>query len=175
MGHGRQLMARRPIKGIGRVRRILRGLPEAMRGEIVDVLEDGGREIAAEMAGRTPMRTGALRSGIKYRVLRRSMRLRVGLIDAPKVRNKLFYGRILDLGRKAQSVTVRRRIAGVAVPGGGKAGAMAAVAKYTMRVRGIAPKRFITGRYRDLRTKITTRLKGAWTRALGTIAGGAND
>jgi hypothetical protein len=165
-------MARSRIKGVAKVKRIMRALPDAMRDQIADALEQSGKDLAAEMSGRTPSRTGALRAGIKWRVLRKTMRLRVGLIDAPKVRNKLFYGRILDLGRKAQTVTVNRRIAGVAQPGGGKAVAGARVAKYTMRVRAIAPKRFVTGRYPDLRAKINDRLRGVWTRALSKIAGG---
>lgn len=168
-------MAKRRWSGMNRVRRILRNLPDAMQVEMGDALEDSGREIAAAMAGRTPERTGALRKGIKYRVLRKSLRLRVGLIDAPRVRNKLFYGRILDLGRKAQTVTVRRRIAGVAQPGGGKALPGARVAKYLMRVRGIAPKRFVTGRYPDLRAALNQRLRGIWDRALRRVAGGADD
>lgn len=164
-------MARSRLKGLPRVRRIMRGMPDAMREEIADALEESGPELAAEMSGRAPNRTGALRAGIKWRVLRKTMRLRVGLIDAPRVRNKLFYSRILDLGRKAQTVTVNRRIAGVAQPGGGKAVEGARVARYTMRVRAIAPKRFVTGRYPDLRAKINRRLRGIWSRALNKIAG----
>lgn len=168
-------MAKRRWKGVGRVRRIMRGLPDSMRAEIVDTLEESGLDIAAQMVGRTPDRTGALRKGIKYRVLRQSLRLRVGLIEAPKIRNKLFYGRILDLGRKAQTVRVRRRIAGVAQPGGGKALPGARVAVYMMRVRAIAPKRFVTGRYPDLRAVLNQRLRGIWDRALRRVAGGGDD
>lgn len=147
----------------------MRALPDAMREEVGDALEEGGRTIAAAMAERTPMRTGAARKGIKYRVLRRQMKLRVGLIDAPKARNKLFYVRILDLGRKAKTVTASRYV------GGGAGGTPRRRIKYLMRVRAIAPKRFITGRYTDLRTALNEKLRGIWDRALGRIAGGSDE
>ena len=147
----------------------MRALPEAMREEIGDALDESGRAIAAAMVERTPTRTGALRKGIKHRVLRRQMKLRVGMIDAPKARNKLFYGRILDLGRKAQTVTVSRYV------GGGASGSPRRRVKYLMRVRAIAPKRFVTGRYPDLRNALNEKLRGIWDRALRRISGGGDE
>lgn len=152
-------MARR-WRGSRSFRRLMRNLPDAMHGEMADAIDDGSRDILAEMVARAPSRRGALRAGLKRRVLRKTLRARIGLIGPPKERNRLFYARILDLGRKAQSVRVKRR-----KPKGG-------VSAYVMKVRAIAGKRFITGRMPELRTALNRRLKGIWDRALKRVSGG---
>jgi hypothetical protein len=78
----------------------LKRLPESVRQEIVRELDRAGREILPVMQSRAPVRTGATRAGLSYRVLRGSLRLLVGLISTPLGRAKLFYARIQDLGRK---------------------------------------------------------------------------
>lgn len=161
------------LSGGRRFRRIMKGLPDAMRGQLVSVLNSGGRAILSAMRARAPRRTGALRAGLSYRVLPKSLRLRVGLLG--RGRGKLFYARIQDLGRKGQTVSVRRRIAGVAQAGGGKAKPGARAAQYLMRVRPMEGKRFITGRFPELKSTIGNALRGIWTRALRSIAGGGGE
>lgn len=166
-----------------RFRRLLRGLPEAMRSQLVGVLERGGPILQGAMRVRAPKRTGFGVQGIKYRVYPKSLRLRVGLIDTPAGRAKRFYMRIQDLGRRAQTVTVRRRrrVAsefdprGILRTGrGNRKRAEDIVATYQMRVRAMAPKRFVTGKYPELRRAIGGALRGIWTRALNTLAGGSD-
>ncbi len=163
---------RRRWRGDKTFRRVMKGMPDAVRKEMADVLVDGGRDIRRMMAARAPRRTGALQQGILCRVLPKTLKLRVGLIGTKRGRAKLFYGRILDLGRKAQVVSVRRRkVAGSVLSRGRKV----AGATYQMRVRAIAPMRFITGRYGDARSIIQKRLRGIFDRALKNLAGGGND
>lgn len=150
---------RRRVKGAASVRRVLRALPDAARAEILDVMEAGSVDLHRLIVANTPRRTGDLRAGIKRRVLKQTMRMQVGLIGTKKGRAKLFYGRILDLGRKAQSVRVNRKGART----------------YVMRVRRIAPKRFVSGRYPDVRKIMNARLKGIWDRVLRTAATGGSD
>lgn len=148
------------VQGAASVRRVMKNLPDAMRDEMVDVLEEGSIELQRLVVAATPRRTGSLRAGIKRRVLKQSLRMQVGLLGTKKGRARLFYGRILDLGRKAQTVNVTRR---------------KNAAPYLMRVRGIQAKRFVTGRYPDVRAVIGRKLRGIWERALPKAAGGGSD
>lgn len=81
-----------------------------MRAEMADVLTKTGppaASIVSRRVGATTHRmTGALLAGVKWKVYPRSLRLQVGFLGTKAGRAKLFYARILDLGRKAQTVNV---------------------------------------------------------------------
>lgn len=150
-------------------------MPEAVSAEINEALDDTGRSIAAKMRSRAPMRRGALRAGLLHKVFPKTLKLQVGLLGTKAGRSKLFYARILDLGRKARSVQVSRfargaRASGAGFVSGGKK--RGAVSSYTMNVKAIKPMRFVTGSYRDLREGLTRRLKDIWDRALTSVAEG---
>jgi hypothetical protein len=147
------------------LKRLWRGMPGAVSAEMVTVLDRGGRALQAKMRANTPRRTGRLQAAILYRVLPKTLRLRVGLIG-PK-RERLFYGRIQDLGRKAQVVTVsRRKVAGSTLVNRRRV----AHPSYLLRVRAMKAKRFVTGRYPDLRATIGNDLRGIWDRSLKRLA-----
>lgn len=166
-------MARTRLRGAGRFRRTLKALPDAVAQEIVVELNVTGRTVRSLMQAKAPKKSGRLAAAITYRVLPKSLRMQVGLIGSQKERNDLFYGRIQDLGRKAQVVQARRRVGTLADP---RNGSVRSVLKtYRMRVRAMAPKRFITGRYADMRSTLKTNLQGIWTRALSTAAAGGSD
>ncbi len=167
---GRAASAIRGSKGF---RRILKGLPDAMRAEIVDVLTKTGPAaaaiVSARVAGTTKRRTGRLRAGVKWKVYPRTLRMQAGFLGTKAGRQKLFYARILDLGRKAKTVTVnRRRVGGSALVRGRRDSG----APYKLKVRAIAAKRFVTGGIGGLRQVVNVRLNGIWDRALRRIAGG---
>lgn len=149
------------IRGSKSFRRLLRGLPDAMRTEMADVLTKAGPSAASIVERRvdvtTKRRTGALRAGVKWKVFPRTLRLQVGYLGTKAGRAKLFYARILDLGRKAQTVTVKRK---------------KNAAPYRMQVRAIAPKRFVTGGIGGLRQTVNQRLHGVWDRVLRRVATG---
>ncbi len=151
------------LRGSKAFRRTLKQIPQEARLELAHVLEDVGPKLARLIQANTPSRTGALRQGIKWKVLRRSLRLQVGLLGTKRGRAKLFYGFILNFGRKAQNVNVRRR-----TPSG-------AVASYLMRVRAFKALHFVTGRYPDLRKMTAARLKSIWDRVLTRAATGAGN
>lgn len=173
-------------RGGAKFRRLLKGMPDAMSTQLISVLNNGGRALQSAMRARAPKRTGAVAAGITYKVLEKTLRLRVGLIGTPRGRARLFYGRIQDLGRRGKTVLVqRRRQVSVNIGRGefrdvlrtsrGRKRAEDIVTTYRMKVRPMAPKRFITGRYPDLRGAIGAALRGIWTRALRSIAGGSNE
>lgn len=148
------------IRGVASVRRLMRRMPDAVQTEIVGELHVAGRSLVPAMRARAPSRRGKLRAGISYKVFPKTLRLQVGMLGTRAGRSKLFYARILDLGRKARSVRASRRTAG-----GG-------VSTYTMNVRAIRAMHFVTGFYRDLRARLRVNLKRIWDRALARVAGG---
>jgi len=86
---------------------LLRRLPEAANDELLSVLRRAGPVLLGRMRARLPERTHALDAALAFKVYR-SLRLRVGLLSKRQV-SRFFYFRILDIGRRAQKVRVRRR------------------------------------------------------------------
>lgn len=166
------------VLGAARVRRIMRGMPGAFRQEMVQSLDRSGKKLQAAVVARTPRRTGALQRGIAYKVLPQSLRLKVGLLDIKPGRSSLFYGKIQDLGRKAQTVTYWRFVKGgrakyLATAGMSLKRARATLTtKVTMRVRAMPGKKFVTGRYTELRGVLRDELRDIFQRALSHIASG---
>jgi len=166
-------MARRRIQGVSRVRKLMRRMPDAARDELVQELNVTGAEIARLVRAKAPSRRGDLRDGLSHKVFPKTLRLQVGLLGSKAERTGLFYGRIQDLGRKAQIVRVIRHL------GRGKVGRylMKGGARvvdrkpYDMRVRAMAPKRFVTGRYPELRRQLVRNVRGIFVRALSTMTG----
>ena len=155
---------RRRIKGDRSFRRLLRNLPDAARAELADAMEGGGRELLAAQQAAAPSRSGALRRGLSMKLLKGSLRLRVGLIGKA-VNRRLFYGRIVEFGRKASNVVVRRlaRRTGKAF-------------SYRMRIPARAGRPFVYTKRTDLRSAFRERLTRFWERTLGRASGGtAND
>lgn len=177
-------MVRQRIKGIARFRRLLRRLPDAVRGEILVELHVTGREMLRAVQARAPDLTGKLRAGLQSKVLATSLRLQIGLLGTPAGRAKLFYGRIQDLGRKAQVVMVQRRrrvmqsrrdgstYSTLRTDARGRKERADIVATYRMKVPAMEPKRFVTGRYPDLRAALNTNMRGIFNRSLSKIGAG---
>lgn len=138
----------------------MRRLPDSVREEVAAGLNTWGARLASAMRARAPKRTGALQQGISHKVLARSLKLQVGLLGTKRGRSKLFYARILDLGRKRQVRPARRRL---------KSGA---VSSYTINVAPIRAMRFVTGSLRDLRQGLRTHLGDVFDRALKRISEG---
>lgn len=155
-------MTKRRVIGASKVRRMMRRLPDSMQEELVRELNVAGIEMLSVMQGRAPARTGALKSGLRFKVFPRTMRLQVGILGK-RERSRLFYAHILEFGRKAQEVRARRRT---------KSGA---VSSYMMNVRRIAPKRFVFGGMGQLRERLQRNLKAIYQQALSKVAAGGMD
>lgn len=181
-------MARRkPLRGLARFKRLMRRLPDNVEGEIVVELNVTGREMLAAVINRTPADRGALKAGLSQKVLPKSLRLQVGLLGTPSGRAKLFYGRIQDVGRKAQVVTVQRRrrvllkrrngtvYSTLRTDARGRKERADIAATYAMKVPAMEGKRFVTGRYPELRKLLGQNLRGIFARALSKVAGGGDD
>jgi hypothetical protein len=171
------------VKGARAFRQRLKKLPDAVSTEIIDVLNEGGQKIRAAMQARARRRSGQLVAGVKYKVLPKSLRLQVGLLGTPRGRAKLFYGFILDKGRKAQTVTVTRYKRGVSwrqdkqrfAHGSNGQKSAHLVSVYQMKVRARKGDFFVSGRYRELRELINRRANHVFERALRRIGAGSRD
>lgn len=144
------------VRGDRSVRKLLRQLPAAVKEEMQATLADAGRELLAEMQADVPVRTGALRAGLGTKLLKASLRLRVGIVGPPSARNRLFYGRIVEFGRKGQAVRARR----------------AGERPYQMRVRAMAPRPFVFKRRAAIRDALNKRLRTFWNNTLADAAQG---
>lgn len=155
-------MAKRPhIAGIVGVRKLLRRLPDSVQSEIVRLHQRSGPAVLFRARTNTPRRSGLLASMLSYRVFPKALRLRVGLLSK-KHNTRAFYGYILEVGRRAQTVNVSRRTSG-------------GVTSYKMKVSAISPSRYdIVGpRVRDFaRRIITPQLRQIFDRALRRAASG---
>lgn len=153
-------MARSSVRGIGPLRRLMKRLPDEMRNEMIVELHVLGRELVQRMIGAAPSRTGALRRGLSYKVFPKTLRLQAGLLGTKKGRSRLFYAYILDQGRRAQEVNVTR--------------ATTKVYAKPMKVRAIAPMRFVTARKREAEERARPALDQIYRRALSKAAGGSD-
>ena len=155
---------KRGLKGASIVRRLLRDMPDAMRGEIVDLMQEKAPAALAIARGGAPARTGALRAALSVKVYPKAVRLRVGLLGKA-VNRRLFYGRILEAGRRAQTVNVRRRTS-------------SGVSSYALRVSPISNRAYdmVEGpAKRQIRSLMFDQLHGIWERALRKAAMGGLD
>lgn len=147
------------IRGVAKTRRLLKRLPEEMRAEMIGVLQRIGAATLGAARRETPTRSGLGRSLLAYKVYPKSLRLRMGLLTK-KQNSRAFYLHILDVGRKAQTVTVTRK---------------KGVAPYKLRVSPIAAGKFdiVYGRTRALAKRLAGGiLGGIYKRALTKAAGG---
>ncbi|CAD7336058.1 hypothetical protein FIM10_04045 [Sphingomonadales bacterium 56] len=97
-------------------------LTEAAREQLGVELAIIGREYRDQQRAAAPEDTGALRAGLSVWLMLEQLRVRVGLMGQRSGQSKrrrkkvngrnygdLFYGRIIEFGRKAQTVIVQRR------------------------------------------------------------------
>jgi hypothetical protein len=151
------------LKGAGKVRRILKRLPDEVSAQVVDVYRTEAPAALAYMRGASPSRRIA--RGLSYRIAEKSLRLRIGLIGK-RLNRELFFARILELGRKAQVAKATRR-----KPGGG-------VSRYRIRVKAISRARydFVFGRAATFAFgRIRPQLKNVYEKALRAAAGIGDD
>jgi hypothetical protein len=158
-------MARSKVRGAARLRRVLKSLPEASREELADTMNVIAFRLLGQAKAEVPVRTGRLRGLLSAKVLVKSLTIKLGLVGKRQARQG-FYGFILDQGRKAQTVKVKRRNKQTGT-----------VSTYALRVRAIPRERynFVFGRLRDFRKNDLPRLRDALDRVLSRAARGGID
>lgn len=152
-------MARSRVEGAPQLRRALRNLEPDVREHLADKLRSVGQRLLARAKMLTPTRPGGggLRNALTYKVAPASLTLSLGLVTKGAQR-AFFYGYILDAGRKAKTVTIKR---------GPRAGS-------TMRIKAIGVNRynFVFGRRRDFIEEGVPELTKAVHEALDDFARG---
>lgn len=148
-------------EGVRQVRRILRQLPPEATEHMASVMKRFGRKFLVAMHLYVPIKTGALRRGLSVKFLRRTLRLRVGFVGK-RINRRLYYGRIVQGGRKAQTVIVKRR-RGSKQP-------------YSYRVKERAAKPFVRGTpaMRSVHEQLQKTLSVFWNDVLRKVSGGHN-
>lgn len=178
-------MARRRIRGDRSFRRILAKMPEAIREEMLTMMDQAGDEMLAIQKANAPQRTGAVQRALSKRLLRGTLKLRVGLVGKP-INRKLFYARIVELGRKPQTVVaIRNSVATLktARAYGGRSNNYKALAlskklkgAYSMKIKGMAPRPFIrSAKVTAVRDTMGGRLDKFWGKALARASKGVTD
>jgi hypothetical protein len=154
---GQQGRVRSQLQGVASVRKLIRQLPSAVKDEMADILVDVSPDFLGAAKADAPVRTGALRDALGAKVLKASLRLRVGLLGK-RTNADFFYGRIVEFGRKAQTVVIKR---------GPRAGAK-------MQVRAIQPRHFVFAKRANLRERLNNRLGSVWEHALAHAGAGTD-
>jgi hypothetical protein len=182
-------------------KRLLTQLPQAARDELADELDRLGDQLLASMKADVPKDTGALASRLSKSFSRRALRLRVGFVGkkayAPVTSMRLnrrkkkldqfvgkqFYGRFVEFGVRAQTVSVQRRRRVSVDTGGGKQArilrtesgrkvASDVVSTYRMKVKGVGARPFIFTKRTDLRRAVNGRLREIWDGVLSRASTG---
>lgn len=143
-------MASEVLTGLAAADQLLGRLEGHTRDELGVELATVGRDLLAIQRADVAKDTGALQAGLSLALVVQDLRLRVGLLGTKRGRSKLFYGRVVEFGRVAQTVLVTRtarRAAKVAL--GGKRGSrgerkqQVAAKSYRLRVKALAPRPYI--------------------------------
>lgn len=173
----------RRVRGDRAFKRLIKQLPAAVRQEILAVMQSQGRDELSKEQSLVARRTGALGAGLTMRVLPVSLKLKVGLLGKP-INRKLYYGWIVEKGRKAQTVIVvrqaNRAAAKAAAPFlGGTSTYYKYVAHkhglagtYQLRVGALPPRHFV---YTSTREQLYQPYRVVWNNALARAATGVSD
>lgn len=153
------------VQGLAEANALFESLPVAAAHELGDIFGALGREIVSRQVARAPRDTGALRAALTYQNLIEALRLRAGLL-AIGGKNGPWYGRVIEFGRRAQTVIVKRRRRGAR-----SRRAAQIAATYKLRVRAANERVFI--RINDEAAALAEpRLAEFWARTLARAEAG---
>lgn len=150
-------MAGDRVTGLAEVYALIDKLPDAARKELGAELPDIGQDILAAERRDVAKRTGALSAGLGVQFLVDRLRLRVGLLGLRGANRRLYYGLIVEAGRKAHVVLVDRKRRAK-----GRARAAQVASTYAMRVTPLAARPFVHVVRPALDQKIAGRLANFW-------------
>ncbi|HEX8419468.1 MAG TPA: hypothetical protein VF638_05585 [Sphingomonas sp.] len=135
------------VQGLAEAYSFLGNAGASAREELGVELAIIGREILAAQRADAPKATGKLDAALSLQLLLANLKVRIGLLlggrDAGKINGRRdkgrsggpFYGRIVEFGRRAQTVLVTRRIKRRRVKGNGRNGTIRTVTYATPKRR----------------------------------------
>ncbi|NLS28160.1 hypothetical protein S2M10_31690 [Sphingomonas sp. S2M10] len=139
------------LQGVDAIQQMMDQVSSAARDELAVELGIISRDLLAWQRSAAPKDTGELAGFLSIWVMVDELRARVGFISAKGARGqgnktKVFYGRFVQYGRKAQTVLVTRHLKRK-VRGNGRYGTTKRVIydgkPYPLRVKAMAPRNFI--------------------------------
>lgn len=98
------------VRGLAEANSLLGALPAAARHELADEIGRIGRDVLAAQQRDVARDSGELQAGLSLQLLTDELRVRVGLLNTRPGRSKLYYGRFVENGRRAQTVLVTRHL-----------------------------------------------------------------
>jgi len=109
------------VTGLYDAMALFEALPTAAHEELAVEMGIIGKEILAGQKAEVAKLTGALAGALSLQLLLERLKIRIGLFPGSfSKRTRSFYGRVIERGRDAQTVTVTRRIKKRRVAGNGK-------------------------------------------------------
>lgn len=173
-------MPKRYVRGDRAFARLIKQLPDTVTKEIRQQLNQSGRTALALERRLAPFRTGAVQRALSYKVPPVRLSLKVGLVGKA-INKKLFYGWIVEWGRKESIVTVTRsgtlgraKAAGLNVRAGSykRAALSAGVGgAYQLHVKPLPARHFVY--VAGVREQLYAPYRAIWGNALSKAAAGA--
>lgn len=161
-------MAASKVQGLAEANAFMGAIPVAARHEFADMAGKIGRDVLAAQKRDVAKRTGKLEAGLSLALLTEQLRVKVGLLGIKRGRSSLFYGILVETGRKAQTVLVTRRLKRK-VRGNGRNGTKRPVSyegkPYPMQVKALAARPFIHKDRPEIRAE--QRLADFWSQVVG--------
>ena len=174
------------VEGLDQALAMLDGLPDVAREEMGVEMAILGREILAVQKADVPKDKGDLAAALSLRLMIDRLKVRVGLHRRSKQSYSFnrgrrratgipFYGRIVEFGRKAQTVLVTRRIKRRSARGNNKNGNRRRNVyegkPYKMRVKAMAGRPYVAQPM--LQDAAELHFADYWAKVLARTGGGA--
>lgn len=156
-------MASDRVQGLAESYALFGAIPDAAKEQLGVEIAIIARDVLALQRARAPKDTGALAGELVIQLQVDRLRARVGLIgrqSKPK-----FYGRVIEFGRKAQTVLVqrRRRVNGRLRTARGRKRSEDIAATYPLHVKPREPRPFVIVSDPELDRINTQRLADFWS------------
>jgi hypothetical protein len=130
------------VDGLAETYSMFGRIPDAAREQLGVEMARIGYEVLAGQKQDVAKSTGELEQGLSLKLMIDRLRVQVGLLGLTGARSRLFYGRIVERGRRAQTVLVqrRRRVGNKLRLGPGRRKRVQDIASvYSLRVPAMAP------------------------------------
>ena len=161
------------VQGLADAYAMFGAIPDAAREQVGVEMAIIARDYLALQQEHVPVDTGALLGGLGIQLMLDRLRVRVGLNNLTGGRSALFYGRIVEFGRSAQTVLVQRRRPGTSGLRNRRKRLEDIAATYSLRVKARAPQPFVLLDDAVLDEIATERLVDFWADVLGKAGAAA--
>lgn len=155
------------VQGLAEQLALFDALPDAAKDELGLLIGGFALDVLGDQRQFVPERTGALARGLSAQSQLEQLRAKIGLLGLVKGQGKLWYGRVVQFGRRAQVVLVSRRRVGASKRlRGGRKRAEDIAATYSLRVSPLTARNFIYVDTGEQDAQLVNRLADFWSKSL---------